>query len=165
MTGRRISRAAIAFAAAAIAFAAAAAAPAPAQQAPRIAPDREIMVMVPHPPDHFRPNSGYSGGYGDDLARSARERLARKIARQHGLALVEDWPMPMVGVDCFIMAVPADRSPADAAEQVSHDRRVAWSQPVQLYSARGAAPQHNDPLYPAQPTARQWQLASLHQLA
>ena len=43
------------------------------QQAPP--PGRQIMVMVPHPADHFRPGAGYAGGYGDDLARSARERV------------------------------------------------------------------------------------------
>jgi hypothetical protein len=151
----------------AIGFAAAAAwiSPVSAQQsAPQ--PDRQIMVMVPHPPDHYRPGAGYSGAYGDDLSRSARERLARKIAQQFGLTLVDDWPMPMVGVDCFIMAVPGGRSTRQAADQVARDSRVAWTQPVQLYSAQAASlPQSNDPLFPAQPAARQWQLAKLHRLA
>jgi subtilisin family serine protease len=154
--------------AAAIAVATAAAAwtaPAPAQQsAPQ--PGRQIMVMVPHPADHYRPGASYVGGYGDDLSRSARERLARKIAHQFGLTLVDDWPMPMVGVDCFIMAVPGDRSAQQAADQVGQDSRVAWTQPVQIYSAQGsAAPSPNDPLFAAQPAAREWQLAKLHRLA
>jgi subtilisin family serine protease len=151
----------------AIAFAAAAAwmSPVSAQQsAPQ--PDRQIMVMVPHPADHYRPGADYSGGYGDDLSRSARERLARKIAQQFGLALVDDWPMPMVGVDCFIMAVPGGRSTQQAADQVARDSRVAWTQPVQVFSAQAAPRQQsNDPLFPAQPAARQWQLAKLHRLA
>jgi subtilisin family serine protease len=122
--------------------------------------------MVPHPPDHFRPGANYAGGYGDDLSRSARERLARNIARQFGLTLVDDWPMPMVGVDCFIMAVPADRSIKQAADQVARDSRVAWTQPVQVYTAQAtAAPTPNDPLFPAQPAARQWQLARLQRLS
>jgi subtilisin family serine protease len=121
--------------------------------------------MVPHAPDHYRPGAGYSGGYGDDLARSARERLARKIAQQFGLTLVDDWPMPMVGVDCFIMAVPGGRSTQQAADQVARDSRVAWTQPVQVYSAQAARPSSSDPLFAAQPAARQWQLAKLHRLA
>jgi subtilisin family serine protease len=151
----------------AIALIAAAAAwvtPASAQQL-AAQPGRQIMVMVPHPPDHFRPGANYAGGYGDDLSRSARERLARKIARQFGLTLVDDWPMPMVGVDCFIMAVPADRSTKQAADEVARDSRVAWTQPVQVYTAQAGAAPPNDPLFAAQPAARQWQLARLQRLS
>ena len=100
-------------------------------------PDRQIMVMVPHPADHFRPGAAYAGGYGDDLARSARERLARRIAHQFGLTLVDDWPMPMVGVDCFIMAVPGIAPPKQAADQLARNSRVAWTQPVQVYTRPG----------------------------
>lgn len=129
-------------------------------------PVRQIMVMVPHPPDHFRPGANYAGSYGDDLSRSARERLARKIARQFGLTLVDDWPMPVVGVDCFIMAVPGDRSTKQVADEVARDSRVAWTQPVQVYTAQASvAPAPNDPLFQAQPAARQWQLARLQRLS
>jgi subtilisin family serine protease len=123
------------------------------------------MVMVPHAPDHFRPDASYAGSYGGDLARSARERLARSIAGRYGLELVDDWPMPMAGVDCFIMAIPSGRSTEETIATVSKDSRVAWSQPVQLYGARGQPQTHNDPLYPAEPAARMWQLASLHRIS
>jgi subtilisin family serine protease len=127
--------------------------------------DRQILVMVKHPPDHFRPNGGYGGSYGDDLARSARRRLARRIAHDYGLKLVDDWPMPMMGLDCFVMAVTDGRSTAAAVEQVSRDSAVAWSQPVSIYRAQSAPVSHNDPLYPVQPAAKQWRLAELHELA
>jgi len=140
-------------------------APAFAKQSLASGPEREILVMVHHPPDHYRPNGAYGGGYGDDLSRSGRERLARGIARQYGLTFVDGWPMPMIGVDCFIMVVPAGRSTTAAAEQVSHDSKVAWAEPVQLYRAQGAVAAPNDPLYAAQPAARQWQLADLHLMA
>jgi subtilisin family serine protease len=135
-----------------------------ATRAEQVAPDREIMVMVPHPPEHFRPGASYGGSYGDELARSARERLASRLARQYDLTVVDNYPMPMIGVDCFIMAVPSGRSTEATIAQVSRDARVAWSQPVTLYQAQGAAA-HNDPLYPAQPAARQWQLADLHRVS
>ena len=128
-------------------------------------PDRQILVMVKHPPDHYRPNGAYGGGYGDELARSARERLARRIARDHGLRLVDAWPMPMMGLDCFVMAVPDGRTTIAAAAEVSHDSAVSWSQPVELYHAQSAPVSHNDPLFPAQPAAKAWRLAELHQLA
>ena len=140
--------------------------PAAAQGSATIAPDRQILVMVQHPPDHYRPNGSYGGGdYGDGVLRGARARLARGIARQHGLAFVDGWPMPMIGVDCFIMAVPDGRSTAAAAEELAHDSQVAWAEPVQLYAAKGAKASHNDPLYPAQPAAKAWDLADLHREA
>lgn len=139
---------------------------APAQASAPV-PDaaRQILVMVRHPPDHYRASGAYGGGYGDELARSAREHLARQIARRHGLTLVENWPMPMIGVDCFVMAVPDGSTPEAAVEQVSHDADVSWAEPMELYSGRAGAPAHNDPLYAAEPAAREWHLADLHRIA
>jgi subtilisin family serine protease len=128
-------------------------------------PDQQILVMVQHPPDHYRPNGAYGGGYGDGVARSARERLARRIARAHGLTLVDAWPMPMIGLDCFVMAVPTGRSAAAAVEDVSRDADVQWAEPVHTYDTQASIVPPNDPLYPAQPAASQWRLADLHQLA
>lgn len=152
---------AVCAAAAALAFAA----PVLAQGAPTIPPERQILVMVRHPADHFRPNGAYGGSYGDDLARSARERLARGIAHDHGLTFVDGWPMPVIGVDCFIMAVPDGRSTAAAAQELSRDAKVSWAEPVQLYQAQGGNSPPDDPLYPAQPAARSWDLANLHRIA
>lgn len=140
--------------------------PVVAQGSPNIPPDRQVLVMVRHPVDHFRPNGAYAGGaYGDDLARSTRERLARSIAKQHGLTFVDGWPMPMIGVDCFIMAVPDGRSTTAAANELSGDSKVAWAEPVQFYHAQGGTASPNDPLFAAQPAARAWDLADLHRIA
>jgi subtilisin family serine protease len=140
-------------------------APAASQGSPTIPPDRQILVMVRQPVEHFRPNGGYGGTYGGDLTRSERERLARGIAHDHRLTFVDSWPMPMIGVDCFVMAVPDGRTPAAAVDELSHDSKVAWAEPVQLYQAQGGTASHNDPLYPAQPAARAWDLADLHRVA
>jgi subtilisin family serine protease len=142
------------------------AAPAAGQGSPNVPSERQILVMVRHPPEHFRPNGAYGGGdYGSDLTRSSRERLARSIAKQHGLTFLDGWPMPMIGVDCFIMAVPDGRSTESAANELSQDSKVAWAEPVQLYRAQGGMASHNDPLYPAQPAAHAWDLADLHRIA
>lgn len=141
------------------------AAPAGAAPAAPISPDHEIMVMVPHPPEHFRPGGTYGGSYGDELARSARERLARRIARRYGFEVVDAYPMPLIGIDCFIMALPEGRSTQSAIAQVSSDERVVWSQPVAMFKTHSARASHNDPLYSAQPAALSWQLASLHRNA
>ena len=128
-------------------------------------PERQILVMVRHPPEHFRPNHAYGGGYGDELARSAHERLARRIAAEFGLVLVHAWPMPIIGLDCFVMSVPEGRSHREIAAEVSRHAEVEWAQPVELFESRGRAVPINDPLYRAQPAARLWQLGELHKLA
>jgi subtilisin family serine protease len=132
---------------------------------PASASDRQILVMVRSPATHYRPSGAYGGGYGDELSRSARERLARRIAHDYALTFVDSWPMPLMGLDCFVMTVPDKRSASAAAEQVSRDRAVAWAQPVATYQGQGAPAQHNDPLFAAQPAAMQWRLAELHRIA
>jgi subtilisin family serine protease len=145
------------------AFAAGSYAPAAAARPPTAASDREILVMVRIPPDHFRASGSYGGGYGDELGRSARERIAKSVAHKYGLTLVDDWPMPMIGVDCFVMLVPDRRTTSGAAQQVSHDSDVSWAEPVELYTSRASTP--NDPLFAAEPAAAQWHLADLHRIA
>jgi Subtilisin-like serine proteases len=138
----------------------------------RPAPDRPW----PHPPTAR--SSSWSGSYPTIIGRivhtaalmairsaAARERLARQIAHKYDLSLLETWPMPMIGVDCFIMAVPDGRSTTAAVEQIAHDRDVDWAEPVAMYKAQSTAASPNDPLYAAQPAAREWHLADLHRLA
>src|SRR5581483_9097948 len=111
-----------------------------------------------------------SGGWGDGAA--ARRRLVGRLASQNGLALVDNWPMPVVGVDCFVLRAPADASPVEVAARLSRAPEVAWAEPMSLYRGQGAtaasgagAPARSDPLYPMQPTAREWRLADLHRTA
>lgn len=122
---------------------------------------QQILVMLHLPPAHFRPDTGYAGGYGDGLGHGVRRRIALDLAAEHGLTLLKDWPMPMLGVDCYVMAVPAGQSPQQLAEQLSRDPRVEWSQPMHRYRAQ----ERNDPLYPVQPAARLWHLSALHEQA
>lgn len=135
-------------------------APVAAQAAP--ASEREILVMLDLPAPHYRPGSSYSGSYGDAQSSVARRRIATQIAREDGLELVDSWPMPILGVDCYVMRVPADVSVTDAIERVSHSRFVKWSQPLQTYSAKGS---QGDPLERAAPAATEWHLSDLHRLA
>ena len=73
--------------------------------------ERQILVMLREPAPHFRPDADYGAGYDSDAGREARRRLAAELADQHKLRLVADWPMPALGVDCFVMAVPTERFP------------------------------------------------------
>ena len=109
-------------------------APSYAKDAAPSSPDRQILVMVRIAPSHYRPTGDYGGAYGDQTAQNTREHLARRVARKYRLKLLDNWPMPTIGVDCFVMLVPDGRSTTAAAEQVSHDFDVAWAQPMALFS-------------------------------
>jgi hypothetical protein len=126
---------------------------------------RQVLVMLRMPPEHVRAGGAYGDSYGDGAGHEARRRAAARLAQAHGLSLQSDWPMPLLGVDCFIMEVPANQSPDKVAAALSHEPSVAWSQPMNLYHADGAALSHNDPLFPVQPAAKAWRLADLHQIA
>jgi len=141
------------------------AAPASGNPAPAPDPHRQVLVLVRLPPAHYRPGAGYSEGYGDALARKQRQRVAERIARSNRLTLVEDWPMPLIGLDCFVMEVPDDRSPEMVAQLLARDPGVEWSEPMRLYHGKANARSHNDPLFLAEPTANAWRLADLHRLA
>ena len=142
---------------------------APVQSAVAADENHEILVLLRLPPAHFTPDSSYGGSYGDQAGAGARRRFALERAKANGLQLVDDWPMPMAGLDCYIMAVPADRSPEEAAAALSHDPGIEWAEPMRQYRAQGAAtvvpPGGGDPLYRVQPDAREWKLDALHRIA
>jgi hypothetical protein len=127
-------------------------------------PNRQVLVMLRLPPQHLRPGGEYGDAYDDGLGRTARLRLARRLAQAHGLILVTSWPMAVLGVDCFVFSVPEGRAIEDEAERLAHDPGVAWTQPMHLYHAQGVAIP-GDPLFRFQPAADQWRLADLHQMS
>ncbi len=129
-------------------------------------PAHQILVMLRLPPEHFQPSADYGQSYGEGAGRTARRRLAGRLAQAHGLVLVGDWPMPLVGLDCFVMAVPDGQSPDAAAQALSHEPEVAWSEPMRLYHGQSSGPaEPNDPLYKVQPATLEWRLTALHALA
>ena len=127
--------------------------------------ERKVLVMLKMTPPHFRAGSGYGGSYGDGEGRSARWRAALRLAHDQGVAIVDEWPMPLLGVDCFVMIVPVDQSTQDAATRLARDPSVSWSEPMHGYRGQAGPPTHNDPLYRLQPAAREWRLAELHQVS
>lgn len=135
------------------------------QRAASAGAERRVLVMLKMAPQHFRPDAGYSGGYGDLEGRSARWRVATRLAHEQGGALVEEWPMPTLGIDCFVMTVPTDDTPEAMSSRLARAPDVAWSEPVHTYHGKGDPPAHNDPLYRVQPAAREWRLAELHRLS
>jgi hypothetical protein len=111
--------------------------PLQAQRARDPGADHEILVMLRLAPPHFRPNSSYGGDYGDGASRTARRRIALGIAHRNRLELVDGWPMPLVGVDCYVMRVPADITIESAVAQVSKDPSVVWSEQMGTFGTDG----------------------------
>jgi subtilisin family serine protease len=122
---------------------------------------QQVLVLLDMPAPHFRPDSNYSGGYADAAGRSARRRTAAALARSHGLRVATDWPLGALGVDCYVMDVPAPLHPADVASRLASEPGVAWAQPMNVFRPLG----HDDPLFGQQPAAGQWHLSQLHQAA
>jgi hypothetical protein len=121
----------------------------------------QLLVMLRLPPQHFRPDSAYGGGYAGDAARVARRRVAAELAGTYGLKLVSAWPMPAIGVDCFVMEEAGGGPVERALAALARDPRVLWAQPVSMYEGLDGG----DPLYRVQPAARDWQLAALHRVS
>lgn len=136
-----------------------------AQEPAEVAADRQILVMLRLSPPHFRPNASYGGDYGDGVSRAAQRRIASRIARDNQLELLDDWPMPLIGIDCFVMRVPSAMSVENAVARVSRNRMVAWSEPMRIYRAQNQERGGRDPLFAAQTVAASWRLADLHRVS
>ena len=126
------------------------------------APDsQQVLVLFELPPPHFRADGNYAPGYADASGKVARRRLAISIARGNGLTLVDDWPLPLLGVDCYVMDVPPSDRAEDVAARLARDPRVAWAQPMHVFRSLG----HDDPLLAVQPAAAEWRLSDMHATA
>ena len=131
-----------------------------------VAVDRQLLLMLRAPPPHFRPEASYGGGYRDAPGRDARRRVARSLARAHGLRLLDDWPMPALGLDCFVMEAPSADGRARLLVQLAADPRVESVEPMQAFRMlRDVMAADGDPLAATQPAVADWHLRELHKLA
>jgi len=123
--------------------------------------ERQVLVMIRVPPAHFRPDASYLGSYDAQFDRKSRERIADELAGQFHLHVVDSWPMPSLGVDCFVMETAESAMPRNLLSDMSRDTRVESIQVMNLFYALA----HDDPLFAAQPTAKLWHLADIHMVA
>jgi subtilisin family serine protease len=149
----------------ALLFALGAVSAAGADNAPAPEIPHQVLVLLRMPPSHARAGLTAAGGYGDEAGITGRRRTAQRLADAYGLHLAGGWAMPLLGVDCYIMDVPADRALGDVAQQLAHDQAVESAQPSQAFFGQGAAHGAADPLFLSQPAAHEWRLDALHELA
>jgi hypothetical protein len=125
-----------------------------ASPSPEVDLERQVLVML-------RPASTRArGGYGARPPPAAR-RGAESIARRLGLTVLASWPLPSLGLDCYVMQIGSADDRAQVLDRLAGEPRVQWAQPMQVFTVLGAG----DPLYAAQPTARRWHLRELHRVA
>jgi subtilisin family serine protease len=124
------------------------------------ASDRQILVMLRAPPPHFRPYIDDAPGYDARVPHGGQRRIAEDLARHYDLRLVTDWPMPALGVDCFVLEARGREAIARVVDAIARDARVESAQAMQVFHVLA----HNDPLYPLQPGARRWHLAEVHKV-
>ncbi len=123
-------------------------------------PARELLVMLRAPAVHDTPEAGYVGDYRNAPGRQARERIARKLAKANGLTMRNDWAMPALGVDCYVLQARDESAVAAAVEALARDPRVESVQAMQQFEVLG-----DDPLAPAQPARKLWNLDAVHRHA
>ena len=140
-------------------------APAPLDAAPtdqvERAEKKKLLVMIEQAPNRLRPGSSYSSGYGSAQTKAARERLGRSIAKEFGFEFVELWPMPLIGLDCFIIEFTEQYTATEAAKMVTEHPSVEWAEPMEVYKSL-ASTGKSDPLTKLSPAANAWNMARLH---
>ncbi len=123
--------------------------------------ERQLLVMIATAPPHYRPGVPFAEGYGSRAVRSRFDRVGHALARDHGLRLVDDWPMPALGLHCFVMEVAPGQSSAALAGRIAADARVESVQQVQLFRSFG----RGDPGHPPPGSTLARELERLHRIA
>ena len=122
---------------------------------------RQLLVMLRLPPPHFRPDANYLGSYDTQFGRSARQRVADDLAARFKLRIVGSWPMPLLGVDCFVMEAAENATIGTLVDEMARDARVESIQSMNVFHTLS----QGDPLSALQPTQKLWHLDELHQIA
>jgi len=105
---------------------------------------QRILIMIKETRlTHYRPGQDFGAGYGW-TGRTVARRAAEAVADEHGLRLVDEYPMPSLGLRCFVAEIPIERLPDRVLEGLIADTRIEWAQPIQEfqlldYSARSRA--------------------------
>lgn len=109
---------------------------------------------------HYRPGAISPFVYGGGSGPKHATRVAHALARDYGFELASDWPMPSLGVRCFLALVHIGDSAGALAARLAQDPRVESVQPQQVFHTAGAVDS-----YVPQAGAQRLHLDALHRLA
>ena len=99
----------------------------PASNGPRI-----LIMIKDTRVTHYHPGQDFAAAYGW-TGRTAARRAAEAVADEHGLRLVDEYPMPSLGLRCFVAEIPAERYLVRVIEGLNADTRIEWAQPIQEF--------------------------------
>ena len=172
-------RAAFALAGAAVLLAAGCAVPSPPAESavpgvdagvPVGLEDRVVVVTVVNRVAELPLIAGSTAGlYGRRpryVAGSDAQALLAEVARDHHLAPLAAWPIPVLGVHCATLLIPEGASRADVLAALQGDARVDLALPLNRYTtlASTAAPAqpYDDPYLPLQRALQQQGVLQAH---
>ena len=127
-----------------------------------VSADRQILVMLKEfPVRHYQPASLAISAYNSRTVPAGQLATVENLAQEYDFRILSDWPMPAIGVRCFLGDVGPGRATVDVASRLSTDPRVESAQPVQLFHTLW----RNDPFYALQENAQLLHFDQLHRMA
>jgi subtilase family protein len=126
-------------------------------------PERYIIAAVENEPSTYVAHAGSTPrGYdaAADYGPSAHARsVMRQLERDYGLKEVSSWPIEPLHMHCAVLEVPAGRDRNTLLAELSRDKRVKLTQPMQTFATRTG---YNDPYVGLQRGFEQMNVADAH---
>ncbi len=122
---------------------------------------RYVIVALANPLQRVPVRAATSlAGYGAPPRYTTGMQAAtqvEQIARDHGLAQADAWPIPSLNVHCIVFEILGSRPRDEVLRALAKDTRIALAQPLQDFSvqaqpaaADASAVAYNDPYVPLQ---------------
>jgi len=94
---------------------------------------QRILIMLKDTRvSHYHGGQDIVAAYGA-TGRTAARRAAQAVADEHGLLLVDDYPMPSLGLRCFVAELPTEQVLERVLESLNVDARIDWAQPIREF--------------------------------
>jgi len=129
-------------------------------------PERYIIAAVENEPATFVSRAGSTPRGYDAVSDYGPSAHARKVMRQveldYGLTEVSAWPIEPLHMHCAVLEVPEGKDRNTLLAELSRDKRVKLTQPMQTFATRTG---YNDPYVGLQRGFEQMDVAEAHPLS
>jgi hypothetical protein len=126
-------------------------------------PERYIIAAVENEPSTYVASAGSTPRGYDSVADYGPSARARSVMRQleldYGLKEVSAWPIEPLHMHCAVLEVPAGKDRNTLLAELSRDKRVKLTQPMQTFATRTG---YNDPYVGLQRGFEQMDVADAH---